>query len=465
MRCATMAMASPSRPTHMQLQSPLFRLPRELRDQIYGHYLLCDTGLEYNFDKNKLTRADGEHIDLSLTYVCRQAAAELHGLALRLNTVTFRTARPSESSNNLGLFCAALRKLHRNKNRLLDEIARSGLTDKSEAFISLVYPQFAPLLRAWRNDGPIMPVFHTNYGHGEPPSVYRDFVNFALHVLKDSPHSSKSSGLPRLPHLEPWQYPDDEVLGEIVSIVFAGDSSVCIMGPDRCLVSAASCAIRFLKSLPTSIRSELRQVDLIEDRESVAYPECHVRGLIPFCQKNEKLRIHRRVDLWWNLLWGFHGGIHMMCSSAVVNTVAEWMVEAMALPLLGMPSRAFKITFEDSESAPDQVCWIFDVLQRHVAWQVALDLSFERQGLPTPTWNDRRLCAGADYDALPQILQNISSHDSFIHYDALLRSTYDPARIIDQFEGESVTEWQEYRRKHYAPSFIGFPKNKPLWCR
>jgi len=313
-RCTTIAMASPSRPTHMQLQSPLFRLPRELRDQIYGYYLLCDTGLKYDFDKNKLTRADGEHIDLSLTYACRQAAAELHGLALRLNKITFRTVSPGASRYNVGMFDMALGKLHMKKNYLLDQIAQSYLTDESEGLICAVYPQFAPLLQTWRLEGPLLQTWilgpmmlgtYSDHSYGEPPSVYRDFVNFALHVLEDIPHSSKSSDLSILPHLEPWQHPDDEALEELLGIAYARDSRTRLAPGQvvrRATVSAASCAIRFLKALPTSIRSELRQVDLIEDRESVAYPECHVRGLIPFCQENEKLRIHRRVDLLWNVL-------------------------------------------------------------------------------------------------------------------------------------------------------------------
>jgi hypothetical protein len=74
-------MAPPSPSVHMQLQSHLFRLPRELRDLIYDHYLFNETGLKHDFIKNKLTLADGEHIDQSLAYTCRMAAAELQGLA------------------------------------------------------------------------------------------------------------------------------------------------------------------------------------------------------------------------------------------------------------------------------------------------------------------------------------------------------------------------------------------------
>ena len=325
MRCTTMAMASPSRPTHMQLQSPLFRLPRELRDQIYGHYLYCESGLEYDFDKNKLTWANGEHIDLSLTYACRQAAAELHGLTLRLNTVTFRSTSPGASRYNIGMFDMALHKLHTAKNCFLVQIAQSCLTDESERLICLVYPQFAPLLRTWRLEGPITSWIYSDHTYGEPPSVYRDFVNFAWHVLKDSPHFSMSSDLLDLPHLEPWQHPGDEALEEVLGIAYARDSRPRL-APERvrrAAVSAAGCAIRFMKSLPTSTRSELRQVDLIENRESMSHPERHVRGLIPYCQENEKLRIHRRVDLLWNVLWCLHWGRWPLRSETVLPIVAK----------------------------------------------------------------------------------------------------------------------------------------------
>ncbi|KAI1155177.1 hypothetical protein F4825DRAFT_447724 [Nemania diffusa] len=80
-------MLSPSSP------SPLLRLPRELRDIIYGFYLAVYGGYVYDFRAGKLRGADAPDrpIDLALTFTCRQIAAEMRGVALGANTIHFRT--------------------------------------------------------------------------------------------------------------------------------------------------------------------------------------------------------------------------------------------------------------------------------------------------------------------------------------------------------------------------------------
>ncbi|KAK1579566.1 uncharacterized protein LY79DRAFT_672364 [Colletotrichum navitas] len=71
-----------------------FGLPREIRDMIYRHYVaveggyLCDTE---GFVKGRLRRADGGQVDMALIFTCRQVAKEMHGLALRKNSITFST--------------------------------------------------------------------------------------------------------------------------------------------------------------------------------------------------------------------------------------------------------------------------------------------------------------------------------------------------------------------------------------
>jgi len=136
----------------------------------------------------------------------------------------------------------------------------------------------------------------------------------------------------------------------------------------------------------------------------------------------------------------------------------------MALPLLGMPSRAFLMTFEDSEAAPDKTSMIFDVLQRDFAWQVAEHLSYERrlQVSLSPSCTERKRRGGYTYEAILQVLQNIGSHDSLIHCEFIPGRTYNPEKILDEFAEES---WQDYRQKYHAPTLINIPKNRPPWFR
>ncbi|CAE7033034.1 hypothetical protein PTTW11_05125 [Pyrenophora teres f. teres] len=75
-----------------QHQSPLFRLPRELRDEIYGYYLHEDGGYITSQSAQRiqrLQRQDGRSIELGLSYACKRVATEIEGLALKKNAIRF----------------------------------------------------------------------------------------------------------------------------------------------------------------------------------------------------------------------------------------------------------------------------------------------------------------------------------------------------------------------------------------
>lgn len=74
-----------------QKESPLFRLPRELRDEIYHYYVLEENGYHHDATSDKLRQASGHPINLSLQYTCKKTATEMDGLALQVNRVIFRT--------------------------------------------------------------------------------------------------------------------------------------------------------------------------------------------------------------------------------------------------------------------------------------------------------------------------------------------------------------------------------------
>jgi hypothetical protein len=63
-------------------------------------------------------------------------------------------------------------------------------------------------------------------------------------------------------------------------------------------LSAASQAIRFLSNLPDHQQKALRHIIVHEDRKSVAFPECHAQGLVPYLENLDRLRIERRADMW-----------------------------------------------------------------------------------------------------------------------------------------------------------------------
>lgn len=93
---------------NMPSEPSFLGIPRELRDQIYVHYVTTRDGYVYNFHSNKLALANPEHpginIDLALKLTCKQIATEMGGLALRYNTVTFSTVYSDELRSRAARF-------------------------------------------------------------------------------------------------------------------------------------------------------------------------------------------------------------------------------------------------------------------------------------------------------------------------------------------------------------------------
>jgi hypothetical protein len=74
-----------------QQQSPLFRLPRELRDVIYGYYTYDEEGLAYDYPSKTLKYASGRELDMA--YTSKMVANEMKGIHLRTNSITLIPSR------------------------------------------------------------------------------------------------------------------------------------------------------------------------------------------------------------------------------------------------------------------------------------------------------------------------------------------------------------------------------------
>jgi len=68
-----------------QLQSPLFRLPREVRDAIYAYYVLGEDGYHYDSQSGKMlyTTEPKQTVRLGLIITCRIAHEELKHMVFR----------------------------------------------------------------------------------------------------------------------------------------------------------------------------------------------------------------------------------------------------------------------------------------------------------------------------------------------------------------------------------------------
>jgi hypothetical protein len=153
--------------------------------------------------------------------------------------------------------------------------------------------------------------------------------------------------------------------------------------------SAAAAAIQFLRSLPDSIRSLVRNVVLCESKYSVAYPQSHVQGLIPFCVENPNLHITRNVGLWMTILNGHcrdHPSFlyHKTYSSYPhpdYRATAPWLFEAEALSSLGMPAGSFKFVIcSDDQFCPDKNPQVFGLLKQWTRWRFVEEVAADGSG-------------------------------------------------------------------------------------
>lgn len=83
---------------------------------------------------------------MSLVFTCRQVAAEMRGLALGANTITFTTFFSEVSRAHAGRYHTAYLKTLGAQAMLVGYLASQLLTSELASIISTRYPAFTPIL-------------------------------------------------------------------------------------------------------------------------------------------------------------------------------------------------------------------------------------------------------------------------------------------------------------------------------
>ncbi|KAF5490049.1 hypothetical protein CGCS363_v012703 [Colletotrichum siamense] len=335
-----------------------FDLPREVRDLIYGQYVISDGGYVLDFESNTLKCANGDNIDLAFMLTCKAVANELRTVPFSTNTLNFSTICSEECRITAGRFDDLVAQLHDQLGEKFFSIYPDNLSVPDDVWRELVqdHPKFAPYIErikgrttlwvpndegklrlrdAYRNVSPAGSC-------GETPSTFRQFSRAALCTIvahKDRfsreqfedfqtgmfvvGENVKKYGGPPPVNLEalvevnpdPWEVPTSKRVEEMAGRIKNDDRELkrkrlrdldqVLFGPrmlDTSLIkyhySAAATAIRFFRSVSKDTRLGIRNVLLKEERLAVAFPECHGLGLIPFCLENPQLRVERRVNMW-----------------------------------------------------------------------------------------------------------------------------------------------------------------------
>ena len=427
--------------------SPLsfFNLPRELRDLIYWYYLKEDDGYLFHYASGKIRGSNNQPVDLALMYTCKSIAAEMRNKPLEINEVTFRTVYTDSGRIKAGYFHHLHCQIAMTKSSAVFALNESEFhsycTSDTIAKVDDKFPTHSLLLREM-----LGPSYCFRRSWFETGSMNRAFDNYVLKVISEGSDFLEAvinrvncvqRNLLRSPTLfskgDPWIIPTTDEFADLAEDMFHiphikqyddEPTQADFWERIKYRYSAASAAITFLKSISPQARMQFRKILIYEDHVSVAFPESHALGLIPYCLENSSLRIERRVNIWRNLLrsgsrvdlWRVTCGTHDhdlifrdrldAWGHNISGGFALWMQEALLVADHGMPPDSFKLVF-DGHPAPEQSSQLFDIVKTTAAWRIASDLWCSRR-------RERKVIQIYFFEEFARVVKNITKGDSFI---------------------------------------------------
>ncbi|KAF1969377.1 hypothetical protein BU23DRAFT_653132 [Bimuria novae-zelandiae CBS 107.79] len=207
-------------------------------------------------------------------------------------------------------------------------------------------------------------------------------------------------------------------------------------------------AIDFLQTLHGTVRSRIRQLVLLEDRKSMAFQESHALGLISFCHQNPRLRIHRLVDLWRTCFTperyggGFSGTPTAITPEFAAASAYSWIVEAHALAAAGMPTEAFKLTFD---APPSHLQSFYNTFNRNAAIQEAFEGCFERGYILQSSeefYVRFRASTCLVSDTFPSAIRDLIQGTSMVEMGVEEGELWDTEQLIKCAKGWTIREWE-----------------------
>ncbi|KAI4630143.1 hypothetical protein J4E80_001076 [Alternaria sp. BMP 0032] len=294
-------------------------LPAELREEIYGYYFRREDGYTYNPATNKFVASHQEKNAMALATVNKLIAQETRDFVVKYNEIHFTTVALPMTKLNYSQIRHLLTELSNTRDRALRRLLTMSdwYDDAARHYIRKNHAQFLPLLdhaKTLRDTD----VDRYREQWKEVPSITRDFIASTLDTIRPRFCPGSATDPPEMPHIylksllktsqgsavEPWLIPTDDELDELQRNAdklrpyarSAYGMNEFFAERNR-RFSAAAVAIGYMKRLRPEARKKIRWIVLDEDDDSIAWPECHARGLIPFCRENGHLRIDRRIDI------------------------------------------------------------------------------------------------------------------------------------------------------------------------
>ena len=207
--------------------------------------------------------------------------------------------------------------------------------------------------------------------------------------------------------VQAWDVPSEEellALERTVGIIDDGHQ----MLPYRRSFSAVSLCIRFLRSLPKTLRKAVRHISQRKPFICAADARSHVLGLVPFCRENQQLRIYRYVELWTNALQGApkytdlrYWNPSIVRAMFIANqdafgegfprwilaeAMVAWIEEAKRCFNEGMREIQFNLIFTDTSVNWDSTRFnqYLQIIFEGAIWQTALEKRLQRGDITRP---------------------------------------------------------------------------------
>ena len=419
----------------------ILRLPRELRDLIYDELVgTRSDGYVYDYETNRVTQLNGRPILLAFRLTCRHIAVEMQDYAFRTRTITFRTIMPEASRELAGRFDELFYRQRMTESDAIDCL-RKHISDEMHDEVLSYYPQFRPLLNHLLRNPDRREILHRRWG--EASSMQTLFIRHLLRLLAacsrrratgpvrmDGPFFTVLLDIDGLIALDypPWTIASDDILSHIGRVLGTSGYPTCHHQLYR--FSAASAAIHFLSSLLIETRMQMRNIILDEDHPAVAHSQCHAHGFVGFCLENPELRVERRVNLWRNVFqaghwddWrplyadsrlGTEATRYSPTATHVKDCVASWIVEARALPSLGMPAGAFTLVF-NGDCIPQQSFEAFRAVRHYAIQQFLMEQNHEDlHQVDVPLYAERQDSPEYTFEGFPDAVDDMCRGEGFI---------------------------------------------------
>ena len=444
-----------------------------------------------------MSRVNFERKGLSTLLLCTLArlAAEMRGLAFQLNTIHFTTVCPESERLKAGRFHEFMKLIDGSKYEAFtstgDANLRNFRTPEIVAKLAQIYPQLLQDFDEW-NDNPYQWEYPSDPFWREVPSVRRELINEGVKLLSANPDFLKTladwkytkepdfvrSSL-FLTTTEPWIIPSESLVLEMRKLI-RGRPVNAEFEPKgfwkriKWRFSAASASIRFLNSIPNNVRLQIRKMSLNEDHPSIANPECHMLGLIPFCLQNPQMFVERRVDLWrtvvggdchlslWSELEALAMGYeerfprrtpadlgYTACLERKTNSrFSAWIAEASILPAAGISASSFSLIF-DGNALLDESFKMLELFKVKVTWQAAMNQWYVKKSINSSE-DEQRSLIFSNFSTIPQAVNDMIKNKSFIHCNFPVSQTLNVEELVDEnWNLANGKEWDaKFRRKH-----------------